>query len=436
MTAFTLTVDQNPHLPAGGREMHAVLGVRAESGGGGVAAAQIIIIDTSGSMGYAGRMKAAKAAARAALATIRDGVAFAVIAGANTPRMVYPSRRNLVRMDAASREAAQTAVARMVASGGTAIGTWLVLANRLFEGRSEAVRHAILLTDGKNQHERPEELGRALDACRGGFVCDALGVGTDWAVADLRRITSALLGAFLDVPEPADLERRFRELTETAMDKEVGDVALRVWTPRHATLRFLKQMVPVLDDLTGKGVPSGPQTIDFPLGAWGAEEREYHLCVEIPAGDIGRRMRAAQARLLLADGAQAASGDVLAEWTDDVAKATLINGRVARHTDQAELAEAVQEGLAARRDGDEDTATARLGRAVVLAREVGNDQVAELLDRVVDVLDPVSGTVRLKKDVDKADEMSLDTRSVRTVRTRTGEPATSRTARTRPGDAS
>jgi hypothetical protein len=206
------------------------------------------------------------------------------------------------------------------------------------------------------------------------------------------------------------------------MSKHVADVALRVWTPQHAELRFLKQMVPTVDDLTAKRAKSGAQTADFPLGAWGSENREYHLCVEVPPGDIGRQMRAAWVKLIApGSGGEAerelASGNVLAEWTDDEARSTRINGRVAHHTGQSELADAIQDGLEARRDGDEDTATARLGRAVVLAREVGNEQIAGLLDKVVDVIDPATGTVRLKADVAKADEMSLDTRSVRTVRT-------------------
>jgi von Willebrand factor type A C-terminal domain len=199
-------------------------------------------------------------------------------------------------------------------------------------------------------------------------------------------------------------------------------VALRVWTPQHAELRFLKQMVPAVEDLTGRRAESGAQTVDYPLGAWGSENREYHLCVEVPPGDVGRQMRAAWVKLIApGSGGEAerelASGNVLAEWTDDEARSTRINGRVAHHTGQSELADAIQEGLEARREGDEDTATARLGRAVVLAREVGNEQIAGLLDKVVDVIDPVTGTVRLKADVSKADEMSLDTRSVRTVRT-------------------
>ncbi|GAA3930545.1 VWA domain-containing protein [Actinomadura viridis] len=437
---FSIRVDQNPYLPAGGREMHAIITVEAtgaategtaEGATGDAAAsgeavpgeaAEIIIIDSSGSMSYSGKLWAARRAAGGALNVLRDGVHFAVIAGANQPRMIYPRGKRLVRMDATTRAEAVSAVSTLEAAGGTAIGSWLLLADRLFADHRDAVRHAILLTDGKNQHETAEELDAALDQCAGNFVCDARGVGTDWNVAELRKISSALLGSFLDVPDPQDLEADFREMTTAAMGKRVADVVLRVWTPRHARLRFLKQMVPSVEDLTGRRTGSG-QIGDYPLGAWGNEDREYHLCVEVPAGDVGRQMRAAWVKLVVpgtpGDPAERelAAQNVLAEWTDDEAKSTRINARVAHHTGQSELAEAVQQGLEARREGDVETATARLGRAVVLAGEVGNEQIAGLLDRVVEVIDRESGTVRLKKEVSKADEMSLDTRSVRTVRT-------------------
>ena len=87
-----------------------------------------------------------------------------------------------------------------------------------------------------------------------------------------------------------------------------------------------------------------------------------------------------------------------------------------RTTGQAELAEAIQEGLEVGKRGDEETATARLGRAVALAHEAGNEDVARFLATVVDVVDEATGTVRLKKNVQAADEMALDTRSSKTVR--------------------
>ena len=109
-------------------------------------------------------------------------------------------------------------------------------------------------------------------------------------------------------------------------------------------------------------------------------------------------------------------GLVRAEWTDDEALSTKINPRVAHYTGQAELAVAIQEGLEARRQGDDETATEKLGRAVALAHKSGNESTAKLLAKVVDVIDVETGTVRLKKQVEDADEMALDTKSTKTVR--------------------
>ena len=66
--------------------------------------------------------------------------------------------------------------------------------------------------------------------------------------------------------------------------------------------------------------------------------------------------------------------------------------------------------------GDEATATTRLGRAMQLAVASGNEEATSKLRKVVDVVDAGTGTVRLKRAVDKADEMALDTASTKTTR--------------------
>ncbi|XRQ03611.1 vWA domain-containing protein [Actinomadura welshii] len=443
---FTVKIDQNKFLPEGGRTVHAIVSVEATTGeGAGGAAApaapsakasEVIIIDTSGSMSYPDtKLRAAVAAAQAAIDTLRDGVEFAVVSGSNSATMIYPRDGGLVPATPQTREKAKQALKRLKASGGTAIGSWLRLAEMLFGDDPGGIRHAILLTDGKNQHETPDELDAALAHCAGRFVCDCRGVGTDWEVAELRKIASALLGSVDIVADPADLAADFRAMTEAAMGKSVAGVALRVWTPQTATLRFVKQVMPSVEDLTGMRVDSAPQAGDYPLGAWGAESRDYHICVDVPPGDIGKELRAAWVKLVVpgAPGEEAqvlATGNVLAHWTDDEAKSTQINRRVADYTGQAELAAVIQEGLQAHKDGDVDTATARLGRAVVLADEAGNEAITRMLRKVVDVIDPATGTVQLKRNIDKADEMELDTRSSKTVRTRKDETLTT----PRPGE--
>lgn len=433
---FSVDVYQNEYLPEGGREVNAIVTVTATGGGTigsavaapvyapghGPSAAVAVMVDCSGSMDYPPtKMRNARDATAAAIDTLRDGTHFAVIGGTHVAKEVYPGSGRLAVADARTREEAKQALRRLGAGGGTAIGTWLRLADRLLSSADVAIRHGILLTDGRNEHESPEDLRAALDECAGRFTCDARGVGTDWEVKEVTGIASALLGTADIVADPAGLAADFTHMMETAMGKEVADVALRVWTPVGTTIRFVKQVAPTVEELTGRRTEAGPRAGDYPTGSWGDESRDYHLCVEVPAAGLGREMLAARVSLVVPqpDGTAqnlGAQGLVRAVWTDDMTASTSINPQVAHYTGQAELAQAIQQGLDLRKAGDFDGATAKLGRAVQLASASGNADTAKLLAKVVDVVDAATGTVRLKAKVAEADEMTLETRSTKTVR--------------------
>jgi hypothetical protein len=211
-------------------------------------------------------------------------------------------------------------------------------------------------------------------------------------------------------------------MAASAMNKAVADVSLRLWTPQGATIKFVKQVEPTLTDLTGRRAEVPPRSGDYPTGSWGSETRDYHVCVQVPAAATGEKMLAGRVSLVMPgpDGAETVvgKGNILAVWTDDTALSTRINREVAHYTGQAELADAIQEGLEARKAGDVETATAKLGRAVQLATETGHSDTAKLLAKVVDVEDAKTGTVRLKRKVEAVDEMTLDTRSSKTMRVR------------------
>ena len=425
MTAFTAEAYQNEYLPAGGSEVNAVVTVTA-SGAAPAAistqAAEIIMVDISGSMGTPrAKLKAATRATAVAIDCIRDGVMFSVIAGNDTARTVYPPAGALALASPETREQAKLAVARLKATGGTAIGSWLALANDLFATAPEAIRHAILLTDGQDEHETPEQLEQVLADCEGSFQCDCRGVGSDWEVEELRRIATTLLGSVDIVAEPDDLESDFQAMIERAMGKAIGDVSLRLWTPQGATAAFLKQVAPVIEDLTTRASAVDAMTDEYPTGAWGDESRDYHLCIHVQPRGVGEEMLAGRVSLIV-DGEAISQALIRAIWTDDEQLSTQIRREVAHYTGQAELADAIQEGLEARKQGDEHTATFKLGRAVQLAAAAGNSDTMKLLEGVVDVRDPHTGTVRLKRRVRDADEMALDTRSTKTVRVRKEGP--------------
>jgi hypothetical protein len=429
---FTVDVFQNEYLPEGAREVNAIVTVTAPDSlpsgaagagfagsGGGSGRAEIIIIDCSGSMDYPhAKIVQARAATAAAIDVIRDGVAFAVIAGTEKARPVFPNDGTMAIASEQTRSMAKHVANGLAPGGGTAMGTWLRLARQMLTSNSATLRHAILLTDGKNEHEAPEQLTAAIGECEGVFSCDCRGVGTDWQVAELRRISTALLGTVDIVPDPAGLTADFEQMMQTAMGKAVADVALRLWTPKTAEIKFVKQVSPTVDDLTVRRTQTGPQAADYPTGAWGGgESRDYHVCVQVSSAAVGQEMLAGRVSLVV-DSQVVGQGLVRAVWTDDEALSTRINSNVAHYTGQAELAQVIQDGLEARKQGDEELATAKLGRAVKLAQDSGNDDTAKLLAKVVDVVDAATGTVRLKRKVDDADEMALDTRSTKTVRTK------------------
>jgi hypothetical protein len=423
---FQAEVFQNEYLPDGGRVVDAVVTVTGTGGGlrdgaGPPTAAQVIMVDCSGSMASPGsKIAEAKKATAVAIDTLRDGVAFAVVAGNAAAHMVYPRDRGMVPASAQTRTEAKAVVARLRADGGTAIGRWLDLANWLFASQQAEVKHAILLTDGQNQHETAQELQRVLDACEGKFVCDSRGVGTDWVASELRKVASTLLGTADGLEDPAELPAAFQAMTAAAMGKAVADVSLRLWTPAGATVRFVKQVFPQVEDLTGRRTEVSPRIGEYPTGAWGAESRDYHVSIEVDSGGVGEERLVG--RLSVVTGGQPLIERlVLAKWTDDTALSTKINPQVAHYTGQAELASAIQEGLAAQTAGDVEKATAKLGRAVQLATESGHEDTAKLLAKVVDVVDAPTGTVRLKKKVAGVDAELVDVRSVKTIRVKKGE---------------
>jgi hypothetical protein len=199
------------------------------------------------------------------------------------------------------------------------------------------------------------------------------------------------------------------------MGKGTGAVSLRLWTPQGASVAFLKQVAPTIEDLTDRASAMNTLSAEYPTGAWGDESRDYHLCIEVQPREVGEEMLAGRVSLIV-DGEAVSQALIRAIWTDDEQLSTRINREVAHYTGQAELADAIQEGLEARKQDDEHTATFKLGRAVQLAAAAGNTDTMKLLEGVVEVQDPATGTVRLKRGALDADEMALDTRSTKTVR--------------------
>lgn len=362
----------------------------------------MILVDCSGSMDAPPtKIAAARRATVAAIETMPDRSAFAVVQGTSRATMVYPPELRLAVATPETRAEAAAAVGSLVAAGGTAIGQWLQQARQLLDTHPAGVRHALLLTDGRNEHEKPYELDQVLEQCAGHFSCDARAIGDGWEPGELLRIVDALRGTAEEV-RLGDLADDFRLMIARATRRVVPDLRLGVRTMEGVRLRFIRQVHPTAFDLTGDAVEAGERTVELSTGSWGEQTAEYHLGLAV---DPGRFDEAVDSQVALVwvrpVGAAGAGPDpepvgVFAHWTDDLVRATRMDPGLSHYGGQAELRDAVNAGCDAFDAGDLAVALAEWGRAVRLAHGSGNEEILRRLDDVVDVVDPAAGEVRLR----------------------------------------
>lgn len=421
--AFKLEAFQNKHLPAGKGRVDAILSVTAEAGAQAPGGPLVVgfIVDKSGSMAGE-RIAAVRGAVTTAIEMLPETAWFFVVAFDSSAQVVVTS----TLATPVNRSAAATALNRLMAGGGTAMSTGLAAARSLFERMPNAIRQAIFLTDGKNESESTGNVTAQLQACEGVFQCECWGVGTDWRVGEVQQIAHELLGKVSLVPDAAGIASAFRSTIEKVSSKALKDVRLRLWTPQGATLAFVKQANPTLEDLTAKARVVTPQVREFMTGAWGAgESRDFHVAIDVKPGAVGEEMLAARPSVVWLESEGGAWNEkeekpgaarVFATWTHDDSLSSRLDKHVAHYTGQGELASAIQQGLDLREQGNEAGATQLLGRAVKLAHDTGNVDMTQRLAKVVDVVDEASGTVRLKRDATKVATMDLQLESHTTKR--------------------
>jgi Mg-chelatase subunit ChlD len=417
---FELIVDATRELARDADSLAALVTVTAQRSERGAAmasaAAEVIIMDRSLSMHRHGKLEEAKRAVHAAIEALADGTYFAVIAGNHAAEQVYPPDGTLRRATAQARDEARNQVANIEAVGGTAMSTWLTLADRLFGQATDAVRHAVLFTDGINEHETTRVLDSALDACRDHFVCDVRGIGVDWNPGELRRIAGALQGEVEAIIEITDLRDDFTRLMAHAQTLVVPRAYLRLKLDPHFRLESVRQIRPAENDLTGHQIPADGGVTDVPLLAWGEESRDYLVQLRVePGTPTNEELRAARIDIV----AESRPGQPLMPCARPAALAVRwlahrqpppVHRRVTEALDATRLSAATQAGLAAYARGDLPAALREFGTAVLIARSLGATRHLERLRRVItiDELDHV----QLRDRISPGDLRILDTGSV------------------------
>ncbi|MFE4250692.1 VWA domain-containing protein [Streptomyces sp. NPDC056910] len=435
---FTVEVDAEQDLALGATRADALVTVRATTGGAGEAGArvprgaEILVMDRSLSMAGFGKLDEAKRAACAAIDTLRDGTLLGIVAGDHRATVIYPPHGDtLAVVDEAVRENAKSCVAAQLAQGGTAIGTWLTAARSLFErsaGRGD-VCHAVLYTDGKNEHETSEQLDAALASCGDRFTCDVRGLGDGWNYDELLRITQALHGEADAVVDISDLTEDFVRLMRRAQEIVLPRSTLGLRITELFRLESVRQTWPAEVDLTAQAVDDGGGLVQVPLGAWSPESKGYQVTLRFEAGTlpVDDPVRACG---ITVHGESQGEGKGEGEQTHLTPEASLIvrqrsvpafklsvSAGMTRVESTRELGMAMRALADAHDQGDSARADTELRLALRLAEHLGDTRRLELLRSVAE-----PGPVPVvRRGVTRGQMQRIGVVSSRTGRPQTGE---------------
>ncbi|WP_416985389.1 vWA domain-containing protein [Streptomyces sp. T028] len=382
--------------------------------------AEILIMDKSLSMAGRGKLDEAKRAMCAAVDTLRDGTLLGVVAGNHKANVVYPATGGLATVDAAARQEAKRRIAAQLAEGGTAIGQWLACADRLFAAAASpgTVRHAVLYTDGKDEHETPEQLDAVLAACTDRFVCDARGLGEDWNYAELLRITQALHGSAEAVVTVSDLTEDFTRIMRQAQHIVVARVYLGLRLNHRFRLGFVRQTRPVEAELTAR--PHADGELHVPLGAWPPETRQYQVSLRFDPGTltVDEDLRAARITLHTeqGDGTRVPCAEpraMVVRRRSTPGFGIPPSADLTRVENEHELGMAMRACADAQQRGDFARADRELRTAMGLAEDLRDTARMRLL-RSVSVTGP-DGRPQVRRDAARGEMQRLGLRSTRTT---------------------
>ncbi|MFE9881555.1 VWA domain-containing protein [Streptomyces sp. NPDC005784] len=415
-------MDAPSDLPYDGRRADALITVTARSAAGSAAqtpSAEILIMDRSLSMsGY--KLEEAKRAMCAAIDTLRDGTLLGIVAGNHQADVIFPTTGGLARVDAWTREDAKLRVAGQLSEGGTAIGQWLARARRLFATVESpgTVRHAVLYTDGKNEHETPEQLGEILTMCTDRFVCHARGLGEDWHYTELLRVTEALHGTADAVVTISDLTEDFTRLMREAQQIVVPRVYLGLRLNSRFELAFVRQTRPVQAELVARQQQDGETHV--PLGSWPAESRQYQISLRFEPDSltVDETLRAVRVTLHaeFPDGARqpcSESAAMVVCRRSTPGPGIVPSPHLTRVEDERELGMAIRACADAHRLGDLDRADRELRLAIGLATSLGDTKHLEQLREVA--ADGPDGRLQVRRNVSRGQIQRMGIDSTKTT---------------------
>jgi uncharacterized protein YegL len=417
---FDVSAYQNPYLKTGTTNMQAVLSinVNADTSSQPVPLALGIVIDRSGSM-EGQKIEAAKDAAIRVIQAADESTAFMVVTFNETSQVIVPP----MAATSDNKNRAVQSIRRIYSNGGTCMSTGLnAVANEMASAVGRA-RKILFLTDGKNEGEKRPVLDKSVLRCKDVQIqVSAWGIGTDWDENELDYIASQTQGDADIIPSPNQVAAAFSTAFSQMQKTAVTEVKLNLWTPQGVTIRAFQQVFPSIINLQPTADPSNPRIQQVAFGSLAqGDQRDYLVDLVVPAYAPGQQflmVRPSLVYTLPGKGAQEEKterkGWVFAQWTDNPTQAAQIDPHVAHYTNQEELSQNIREGQAALAQGDNERATRLLGKALQLSQQTGNENMTQLLNKLV--TKDSGGTVRLNKNASEVEKKSIAINSGKTTR--------------------
>ncbi|HVE91876.1 MAG TPA: VWA domain-containing protein [Actinomycetota bacterium] len=211
--------------------------------------AQILVIDSSGSMSQGGQQGAqaidlAKAAAAQALKTLKPTDEVGIIAFNSQPRWLLQLQRN------PGEDATVSALQGLRADGGTALLAPLQQAGEALKASKASRKHVIMLSDG--QTGEPGLREEAARIAKTGVTVSSIGIGSGFDPGQMQGIAEGGKGRFYAATDPAQVPKLLTQETVLASRNFVNEG------------RFLPRVVSRDDpvrDLTGSPPLLGYQAI-------------------------------------------------------------------------------------------------------------------------------------------------------------------------------
>jgi uncharacterized protein YegL len=386
---FTMNSHYNPYLGAGHNSLRLILSLSS------TAPTQIssephfalaIVLDNSTSM-IGAKIQAAREGAARIVQLLDTAIIFMIVSFCSTARVIYGPTTSTE----AHKQQALQEIQRIGTTGGTCMSTALHTVIKACKPYQQQARTMLFLTDGQNTEEQ-RLLHKAVNLCAQDLISiHAWGIGADWDAAELRYMAEMTHGSADIIPTLDTLETASMHTFQQIRRTTFTCVRLQLWTPAEVAIKRIQRVFPTIVPLSSRPDGANQRQQVVSLGSFAADEQyDYLIELTLPIHEPGQRFIILRPSIRYSN-TIASEQEVRAprenwvavEWTTSTALAARIDSYVAHYTNEHELAERIQQGIEALKQGHRQHAAELLLEALDTSLHVGNEQITALLNTIV-----------------------------------------------------